>query len=159
LIEGVGVVPLQRHIDDRGYLYEVIHASDEFLPKFGQTYVVASPTRGTIRGFHRHEVLWDYFCVVRGTAKIIVARHGDEEVKAASERGCAMKPEQLESFVLSERAPSLLIVPPGHWHGWMALEDETIVLSTGSEVYDKSNPDEIRVSPDVFGDVWAVKGR
>jgi dTDP-4-dehydrorhamnose 3,5-epimerase-like enzyme len=70
-----------------------------------------------------------------------------------------MKPDYLESFVLSERQPSLLIVPPGYWHGWMAIEDETIVLSTGSEVYDRKNPDELRVSPDVFGDVWAVKGR
>jgi dTDP-4-dehydrorhamnose 3,5-epimerase-like enzyme len=70
-----------------------------------------------------------------------------------------MQPDYIQSFVLTERQPSLLVVPPGHWHGWMSLEDETIVLSTGSEVYDRNNPDEVRVSPDVFGDVWAVKGR
>ena len=106
MIEGVSVVPLQRHIDERGYLYEVIHASDEFLPKFGQTYVVASPARGTIRGFHRHDLLWDYFCVVRGTAKIIVAHHCDDEVKAASERGCWMKSDELDSFVSATVSPA-----------------------------------------------------
>ncbi len=159
MIEGVRVIPLERHIDDRGYLYEMIHATDDYLPKFGQTYVVASPARNTIRGFHRHDLLWDYFCVVRGTGKFIVAKHPDADVQAASAAGKSMKPDQIESFVLSDRKPSLLIVPPGHWHGWMSLEDETIVVSTGSEVYDRSTPDELRVSPGVFGDVWAVKGR
>ena len=159
MIEGVRVIPLERHIDDRGYLYEIIHATDDYLPKFGQTYVVASPVRGTIRGFHRHDLLWDYFCVVRGTGKFVVARHADADVKAASAEGRSMKPDQIETFILSERKPAMLIVPPGHWHGWMAVEDETIVVSTGSEVYDREKPDEVRVSPDVFGDVWVVKGR
>jgi len=159
LIEGVKVVPLERHIDDRGYLYEIIHASDGFLPQFGQSYVVCSPTRNTIRGFHLHNQLWDYFCVARGTGKFIVAKAAPASVTAASEAGNTVAPEQLETFVLSDRQPSLLIIPPGHWHGWMSLEDETLVLATGSEVYNRTNPDEIRVSPDVFGDVWTVKGR
>jgi dTDP-4-dehydrorhamnose 3,5-epimerase len=159
LIDGVKVIPLERHIDDRGYLYEIIHATDDYLPKFGQTYVVASPARGTIRGFHRHDLLWDYFCVVRGTGKFIVAKAPDAPVKQASDAGTTFAPDAIETFILSERKPCLLIVPPGHWHGWMSLEDETIVVSTGSEVYNRATPDEFRVSPDVFGDVWAVKGR
>jgi dTDP-4-dehydrorhamnose 3,5-epimerase len=159
LIEGVRVVPLERHIDDRGYLYEIIHVTDEFLPKFGQTYVVCSPVRGTIRAFHKHAVLWDYFCVARGTAKFVLAREPDERVKAAASTGKPMTPEALEVHVISDRKPSLLVVPPGTWHGWMALEDDTLVVATGSEVYNRANPDEVRVPPDVFGDVWVVKGR
>ncbi len=152
-------MPLERHIDDRGYLYEVIHATDGFLPKFGQTYIVCSPVRGTIRAFHKHAVLWDYFCVAKGTAKFVLAREADAVVKEASDAQRVIKPEALETYVLSERKPSMLIVPPGTWHGWMAVEDDTLVVATGSEVYNRANPDEIRVSPDVFGDVWAVKGR
>ena len=159
LIEGVRVVPLERHIDDRGYLYEIIHTTDDFLPKFGQTYVVGSPVRGTIRAFHKHAVLWDYFCVARGTGKFVLARAPDGVVLAAAAAGKVLEPEALEVHVLSDRKPSLLIVPPGTWHGWMAVEDETVVVATGSEVYNRANPDEVRVSPDVFGDVWAVKGR
>jgi dTDP-4-dehydrorhamnose 3,5-epimerase-like enzyme len=159
VLEGVRVVPLVSHIDDRGFLYEVIHSTDEYLPKFGQTYVVGSPARGTIRGFHRHDLLWDYFHVIRGAGKFIVVKHNDDDVKEASAAGKAMEPDQIQSFVLSERQPALLIVPPGHWHGWMSLEDNTVVVSTGSEVYNSLEPDELRVSPGVFGDVWAVKGR
>jgi hypothetical protein len=34
-----------------------------------------------------------------------------------------------------------------------------MVVATGSEVYNLENPDETRVPPDVFGDVWTVRGR
>ena len=102
---------------------------------------------------------WMYIGVVRGSGKFVVARAEDDEVRAADSAGEQACPENLETFVLSERKPQLLVVPPGHWHGWMALEDETIVVATGSEVYNRQDPDELRVSPAVFGDVWTVKGR
>jgi dTDP-4-dehydrorhamnose 3,5-epimerase len=159
MIDGAKLIELTRHVDDRGYLYEVIHATDDFLPKFGQVYVVSSPVRGTIRAFHKHEVLWDYFCVVRGTAKIILAKASEEDVQLASNNGGKHTPEALETYILSERKPALLVVPPGVWHGWMALEDETIVLATGSEIYDQDEPDEMRIPPDLFGDVWTVRGK
>lgn len=158
-IEGVRVLELARHEDDRGYLFEIIHASDEFLARFGQVYVVCSPVRGTIRAFHKHYRLWDYFCVVRGAAKFVLARLDDDAVRACLRDGQTCRPEVLEAHVLTERKPSLLVVPAGTWHGWMALEDNTLVVATGSEVYNRESPDEIRVPPDVFGDVWTVRGR
>ena len=57
MIKGVRLIELVRHIDDRGYLYKVIHSTDDFLHKFGQNYVVCSPIRGAIRAFYRHDVL------------------------------------------------------------------------------------------------------
>jgi len=33
----------------------------------------------------------------------------------------------------------------------MALEDNTLLVSTTSDVYNRQNPDEIRVLPDSFG--------
>ena len=47
-IEGVRLIELVRHEDDRGYLYEIIHSTDQFLPKFGQVYIVCSPVRGSV---------------------------------------------------------------------------------------------------------------
>lgn len=158
-MDDVQLIELVRHVDDRGYLYEIIHASDEFLHKFGQVYLVCSPVRGTIRAFHKHSVLWDYFCVPRGTAKIVLAQASEEDIQRAVDRGESCKADSMETYVLSERKPSLLVVPAGIWHGWMALEDETIVVATGSEVYNRDNPDEVRIPPDIFGDVWAVRSR
>ena len=33
------------------------------------------------------------------------------------------------------------------------------MISTASHVYNREKPDEVRIPPDSFGDVWAVKGR
>ena len=68
-----------------------------------------------------------------------------------------MRRSALETYVLSERKPSPLVVPAGVWHGWMALEDETIVAANGLEVYNRENPDEVRVPPEAFGDVSTVR--
>ena len=41
----------------------------------------------------------------------------------------------------------------------MSLEDDTQLISTASEVYNRDDPDEMRVPPDAFGYEWEVKGR
>lgn len=146
-IDELEIVPLQIHFDDRGYLFEIIHNYD--MPKFGQVYIVGDPVRGTVRAFHKHEVLWDYFCIIKGSAKFIFVDDRNENQTY----------QKQETVILSEKSPEMIIVPPGVYHGWMSLEDETIMVSTASEVYNKENPDEIRISPDSFGDIWTVKGK
>jgi hypothetical protein len=41
----------------------------------------------------------------------------------------------------------------------MALEEDPMVVANGSEVYNRENPDDVRVPPKVFGDVWTVRRR
>ena len=89
MIDGVKVVPLVAHLDDRGYLIEILRATDPHFSKFGQVYLVGNMARGTVRAFHEHKQM----------------------------------------------------------------------ISTASEVYNRQNPDEVRVSPDSFGFAWEVKGR
>jgi len=146
-IQGLEIISSQVNFDDRGYLFEIIHNYE--MPKFGQVYVVGDPARGTIRAFHKHEILWDYFCIVKGSAKFIFV----------DDRKDSKTYKEQEIVILSEKAPKIVIIPPGVYHGWMSLEDDTIMVSIGSEVYDKEKPDEIRVSPDSFGDIWIIKGR
>ena len=146
-IDGLEIVPLQVNLDDRGYLFEIIHHYE--MQKFGQVYVVGDPVRGTIRAFHKHEILWDYFCIVKGSAKFVFV---DDREKSSSYK-------QQETVILSEKSPKLIIVSPGIYHGWMSLEDNTLMISVASEVYNKENPDEFRIPPDSFGDLWRTKGR
>ena len=65
----------------------------------------------------------------------------------------------LMTIMASARKPRLIVVPPGVYHGWMSLEDDTQMVSTASHVYNHKKPDEMRIPPDAFGDVWTVKGR
>jgi len=149
MIQGVQQVPLVAHLDDRGYLIEILRANDPHMRKFGQVYIVGDPVRGSIRAFHKHRDLWDYFFISHGSAKFVLV---DDRPESPTYK-------QMDTFVTSGRNPSLIVVPPGVYHGWMSLEDDTQMISTATEVYNREKPDEVRIPPDSFGDVWTVKGR
>jgi dTDP-4-dehydrorhamnose 3,5-epimerase len=135
------LVPLVAYVDDRGYLIEILRSTDPHFTKFGQVYLVGDMVRGTIRAWHKHEVLWDFFFISHGSAKFALRDdHKDSPTY-----------EEINTFVIGERNPSLLVVPPGVYHGWMSLEDDTQMISTASEVYNRESPDEVRVPPDSFG--------
>jgi dTDP-4-dehydrorhamnose 3,5-epimerase len=149
MIKDVKVVPLTAHVDDRGYLIEILRCTDEHFTKFGQVYLVGDMTRGTVRAFHKHEELWDWFFISHGSAKFALR----------DDRPASPTYREMQTIVTSQRNPALVVVPPGVYHGWMALEDDTQMISTASHVYNRERPDEVRVSPDSFGYIWEVKGR
>jgi dTDP-4-dehydrorhamnose 3,5-epimerase len=148
-IQDVTFVPLTPHVDERGYLVEILRAVDPHFSKFGQVYLVGNFARGVIRAFHKHEVLWDWFFISHGAAKFVLV----DDRRGSPTYG------RMNIFVTSDRNPNLIAVPPGVYHGWISLEDDTQMISIASEVYNRTQPDEVRVSPDSFGDVWTVKGR
>jgi len=145
----VEITPLARHLDDRGILAELLRADDPDA-KFGQVYLVESLKAGTIRGLHRHQKMIDWFIVVSGSAKFrFFNDDGDEQV-----------------VVTSDKHLTRLTVFPGIWHGWMAIEDNTVLVSIASEPYMGWNRagklDEERIAHDAFDDGedgWSVKPR
>ena len=154
MIEGVKLIDLVAREDDRGYLIEVVrHVGDgephSVAHKFGQVYLVGDPTRGSIRAFHKHAELWDWFFISHGSAKFVLK----------DDRPGSPTYGELMSIIGSARKPKLIVVPPGVYHGWMSLEDDTQMVSTASHTYNREKPDEVRIPPDSFGDVWTVKGR
>ena len=154
MIGGVYVIPLEVHSDDRGYLIEIARRSDDPAPhgiieRFGQVYLVGSVARGVIRAFHKHAKAWDWFAFGHGSAKVVLV----DDREGSASRGETMV------LVVGERNPVLIATPPGVYHGWMSLEDDTRLIGIASHTYNREDPDEIRVPPDHFGDVWTVKGR
>lgn len=154
MIEGVKVIELAQNVDDRGYLVEICRRCGEKEPhavvhQFGQVYLVGDPVRGTVRAFHKHAELWDWFFISHGAAKFVLK----DDRKDSPTFG------ETVTVVASARKPRLIVVPPGVYHGWMSLEDDTQLVSTASHTYNPTNPDEVRIPPDSFGDVWTVKGR
>jgi len=146
-INGLEIISLEVHFDDRGYLFEIIHNYE--MPQFGRLYAAGDPSKGIIRAFHKHNISWDNFCIIKGSAKFIFV----------DDRQDSPTFKQQEMIVISEKSPKLIIVPPGIFHGWMSLEDGTILLTINSELFNKEKPDETRIPPDAFGDVWTIKGR
>ncbi len=148
-IDGVELHPLVAHVDDRGYLIEILRSTDSHFTNFGQVYMVGDVKAGTTRAFHKHNKLVDWFFISHGTAKFVL--YDDREDSPTY--------KTIRTIVAGDRNPALVVVPPGVFHGWMSLADDTQLISTASDVYNRENPDEVRIPPDSFGDVWTVKGR
>ncbi len=154
IIRDARLISLTARMDDRGYLVEIIRLAGDGEPhsvahQIQQVYLVGDMTGGTIRAFHKHAELWDWFFISHGSAKFVLK----DDRPDSSTYG------ELMTIVTSERNPSLIVVPPGVYHGWMSLQDDTQMVSIASHTYNREKPDEVRIPPDSFGDVWTVKGR
>lgn len=132
------------HIDDRGFLYQIYGDYVGKFPDVKRIYVVGNFCKGTIRGFHRHDKEWKGYFVLEGSAKFVVVNE-DREVL---------------TYVLSSRSPTVLIVPPKHFHGWISLEEKTMLLGISNKSLEDSLKDDTRVDPFNYGkEVWDVKAR
>lgn len=65
-----------------------------------------------------------------------------------------------KTVIATAEQPKRIDVPAGVAHGWCALEDNTILLSTGSETYCAEDPDEYRLPWNLFGaDIWGIENK
>lgn len=148
MIEGVRNNPVKLFIDDRGFLSQILPEGDESF-QIKRIYSTGNFARGTIRGFHKHKREKKAFFVPSGSAKFV----------AVDDRKESSTFKEINTFVLSTLNPSVLTVPTGVYTGWMSLDDSTVVIGMSSEPFDKDNPDDERLDPYAYGDVWKVKDR
>lgn len=148
MIYGVEVKPLNRIVDERGYLMEILRSDDENFRDFGQAYVSACQP-GIIKAWHKHVFQTDQFCCVSGMLKI-----GLYDRRAGS-------PTEMETqtVVIGDLNPCLVIIPPGVWHGFKALGNTmAVVLNLPDKAYNRENPDEQRASVNEFNYNWNTAG-
>ena len=137
MIDGVHIKPLKRHVDDRGYLLEILRDDDPLFQKFGQAYITAG-FPGIVKAWHMHRIQTDHFCVVHGNMK--VGLYDDREGSPT----CG----EVQSLVIGDLNPALVVIPPLVWHGMAAVGGETaVLLNVPTEHYDATEPDEIRRDP------------
>lgn len=150
-IDGVSIVRLKAHVDDRGYLIEILRCDDEYFVKFGQVYLsVCYP--GVVKAWHAHKRQTDFLFFIKGNAKIGLY-DGREDSPTY---------KKTATIVAGEVNRVVVRIPPLVWHGYMALGGEACYLiNCPTEPYDHSEPDELRVDPfdNDFGYTWEVKSR
>ncbi len=139
---------VQSFVDDRGFLSQILPEGDESF-EVKRIYSTGNFSKGTIRGFHKHQREKKAFFVPSGAAKFVVV----------DDRKDSPTYKEISSFILSMLNPTVLIIPTGVYTGWMSLDDNTVVLGISSETFDKDNPDDERADPHSFGDVWKVNDR
>jgi len=158
------------YIDDRGNLTELCRTDwPEVETDLKQVYTVKNHAKGTVRAYHCHERLWDYFLIVKGSAKFILFNHDRfKEFTESARSGTLEEKSSIELFVkesdaykevvTSDKRMQMVVVPPRWMHGWMPLEEDTILISVASATYNPDKPDEVRIPWDTLGeDVWSIK--
>lgn len=148
MIQGLECNNVESFIDDRGFLSQILPEGDKSF-NIKRIYSTGNFSKGTIRGFHKHSREKKAFFVTSGAAKFV----------AVDDRKESPTYKQINTFVLSQLNPSVLIVPTGIYTGWMSLDDKTVIIGISSESFNKNNPDDERLDPFTYGDVWEVKNR
>lgn len=148
MIDGVKNTRVESFIDDRGFLSQILPEGDESFT-IKRIYSTGNFSKGTIRGFHKHKKEKKGFFVTSGSAKFVVV----------DDRKDSPTYKEINTFILSTLNPSVLTVPVGVYTGWMSLQNDTVILGISSEPFDKENPDDERLDPFAFEDVWKVKDR
>lgn len=137
MIEGVKVKKLKIIPDDRGRLMEILRRDDEFFEQFGQVYVTTAYP-GIIKAWHYHKLQSDNFTCVAGRIRLALydSRKNSSTYKKVNE------------FILSFEEPLLVHIPPLVYHGFKCVDkEESIVINTVTEAYNRLNPDEYRMDP------------
>ena len=128
------------HEDDRAQ-----RAMNIFPDVNGQINVTYVNSTDHIVAWHRHKKQADYFFCVKGSFK----------VGLAVEDGLGGHIVTWE--YISDKNRKVLEIRPNVWHGYKALQPESIMLYHLTEKY---NPeDEWKVEPGYFGEEWETESR
>src|SRR6476661_491217 len=131
MIEGVELIPLRVHEDDRGWLYEL--RCDSALPAPTRQTNISFSRAGVIRGLHYHERGQnDLFACLQGTARVVILDRETGEVF---------------SLDIGDDNPVAVWIPGRHAHGFEALTDLLFCYHV-TEEYDPDDPDEHEIAWD-----------
>ena len=137
MIDGVEIKKLNIIKDERGYLMEILRCDDKLFKKFGQVYLTAC-NPGYVKGWHYHKKQTDNFVCVKGEVRIgLYDNREDSRTR-----------EKVEEFIIGEKNPLLVQIPPGVIHGFESnIDGESVIVNIPTKKYDYNNPDEFRIDP------------
>lgn len=138
MIKGVKTKKLKVISDERGWLMEILRNDDEIFRRFGQVYITTAYA-GVVKAWHYHKKQTDNFTCIRGTMKVVLydAREDSPTYREVNE------------FLIGKENPMLISIPPGVYHGFKAMGEETAYfLSVPTLPYNYEKPDEYRLPPD-----------
>lgn len=122
-------------VDDRG---SVTFVNDFNFSDVKRFYIVENHRVGFIRAWHGHEKEGKYVFVVKGTALV---------------GAVDMNSESPKKYILSDRSPKILYIPPGHANGFKTLEEDTRIIFYSTSTLQDSLGDDIRFPFDKWN-IW-----
>jgi dTDP-4-dehydrorhamnose 3,5-epimerase len=133
-LAGVKFRPTRPVPHEDGHVTEVARASWELLDEPVVQVHITTTFAGRIRAWGLHPRGTDRLFVVSGLVKLVVF-DGRKDSPTVG---------QLNEFVVSEKNPGLLIVPPNLYHGWKNIgTSEAIIINMPDRMYDYQQPDAL----------------
>ena len=105
--------------------------------------------------WHKHNIQTDYWFCVKGSFKVGLAEETKESLEQVPGEGGQYYETRFE--YLSDKNPRVLLIPPGVYHGYKALEPGSIMLYYLSQQYDPN--DELRAAVGAFGEDWGTENK
>ncbi len=151
-LDGVKVVQPRRFADDRGYFSEVFVARDlteglGFAPNFVQDNESMSAKTGTLRGLHYQ--LGDH-----AQAKLVRVASGAVIDVAVDIRESSPSFGKHVAVKLSSEEGNQLWIPEGFAHGFLTLEDNTLVSYKTTNYYNAESDRSMSWSDDDLAVDW-----
>jgi dTDP-4-dehydrorhamnose 3,5-epimerase len=133
-IDGVGFRPVRPVPHQDGTVAEIARAAwDEIDQPIVQVHLTTTMA-GRVRAWGLHRLSTDRLFVVRGLVSIVVY---DGRVGSPTE-------QSVNEFLVSDRNPALLVIPPNLYHGWKNLGvDEAFIINMPSLQYAHDMPDAL----------------
>ena len=123
------------HEDDRAQ-----RLFDIFPEVNGQINISHVNSTDHVVAWHKHKIQTDYWFCVKGSFKVGLAEPQDDGTY------------RVRWEYLSDKNPRIIEIPPGVYHGYKALQSESIILYYLNQKY--SSDDEWKVLPGHFGENW-----
>ena len=133
-VAGVEFRPTRPVPHEDGHVTEVARASWEMLKRPLVQVHITTTFAGRVRAWGLHPLGTDRLFVVSGLVKLVVydGRRDSPTVGRWNE------------FVVSEKNPGLLIVPPNLYHGWKNIgTTEAIIINMPDRMYEYDAPDAL----------------
>ena len=134
-------------IDDRG---SVAFINDFNFAGVKRFYSVTNHRPQFVRAWHGHKKEGKYVSVVQGTALFGAVKIDSWESPS--------KDLDVSKFVLSEKNPAILYIPPGYANGFMSLVENTRLIFYSTSTLAESNGDDYRYDARLW-DIWNVVER
>lgn len=117
---------------------EVLRSDWELFEKFAQTYITAAYPQ-VVKAWHMHKKQTDNIACIKGVVKLVLC----DSRRNSKTRG------EINEFVIGEKNPMLVKIPPRVWHGFKNVSEEiALIINAPTHLYNYKNPDEHRLPPD-----------
>lgn len=138
-IDGVRVREVRHIVTGNGITTELFRKDWGIAHSEVTAMIHVSLRPGAVSAWHMHKLKTDHLFVVGGAIRAVL--YDDRE--ASPTRG------RVDALNLSPMRPTLVVIPPGVWHGIKALEPEPgVFVNFFDREYDYEDPDDWRLPAD-----------